>query len=630
MIRTILTLLGPGHGRAVATHLVLSVVSVLARAASALLLVPLVAALFGGEPATAWPWVGALVAVTVVGWLVDWAVNKIAFELGFSLLESGQQAVADRLARVRLTWFDAENTSAARQAIAACGPDLVGLIVYLVTPLLGALVLPAAIAAGLFFVAWPLGVVALLGVPLLFGAYLLAGRLGRDADATAAAANATLTERIVEFARTQHALRAARRVDPERSAVGSALAAQHGAAVNQLVRVVPGQVLFTLVSQLVLAGLAGVTVWLTLTSALSLPQAVALIVVIVRYLEPFTVLAQLAPGVEGITAALRTLHSVMQAPLNPAPATTAGVGVGARSVGGHADVGSSHTGAHPVASDHDGSGPDLIAAGREPEPGRGVQPAVAAVAPRVELRDVSFAYGPGEASVLDGFSLTLEPGTTTAIVGPSGSGKSTVLTLLAGLHAPVSGSILVDGVDAATLDADARHDLVSVVFQHPYLFDGVLADNVALGRPDATPEQIADAGRLARLESFVHRHPDGWQARVGEGGGLLSGGERQRASIARALLKPAPILLVDEATSALDTENERAVTLALTLDPTPRTRVVVTHRLSTLDAVDRVVFLEDGTIVEDGTTESLLAAGGRFAEFWSQQHAAGAWRLGVR
>lgn len=196
------------------------------------------------------------------------------------------------------------------------------------------------------------------------------------------------------------------------------------------------------------------------------------------------------------------------------------------------------------------------------------------------------------------------------------------------MHEPSAGQILVDGQDVSELTREARRELVSVVFQHPFLFDGSVRENVLVGQPDAKPDALRTAGELSRVTAIAERLPDGWDTRVGEAGGGLSGGERQRVSIARALLKPAPILLVDEATSALDTENEAAVTAALTGDAIPRTRVIVAHRLSSIREADRVVFVEDGAIVEDGGVAELLAAGGRFAEFWRQQDASAGWQIG--
>lgn len=583
MIRTLLALLPDGSRRAVLAHLGLTLVSVALRAAGAVLLVPLIGALFSDDPATTWPWVGVLALVTAAGWLVDSLVARIGFGLGFGLLDSGQRTVADHISRTRLTWFDSATTSTTRQAVAATGPDLVGLVVYLVTPLVGAVLLPAAIAVALLPVSPPLGLAALAGVPVLLGAFVLSGRLSRSADRAAAETNAALTERIIEFARTQQALRAARRVEPARSHAGAALAAQHGATLRLLAMQVPGQIVFGLASQLALLLLAGTTVVLAIRGDLTGPETIALIVVVVRYLEPFTMLAELSPGVEATTAALRRIREVLGSPVDPA---------GTR---------------------------DVI----PPRP------------PRIELRGVGFRYetndtdagGAGTPLVLDGLDLVLEPGTTTALVGPSGSGKSTVLALLGGLHRPTSGQVLVDGVDAAELTADARRTLTSVVFQQPYLFDGSVRENVLVGDPTADDAALAGAARLARVDTLLERLPDGWDTRVGEAGSSLSGGERQRVSIARALLKPAPVLLLDEATSALDTENDAAVTAALTDDPTPRTRVIVAHRLSSIRAADRVVLIEDGRITEDGTVEELLAAGGRFAEFWRQQDAASGWRL---
>ena len=250
-----------------------------------------------------------------------------------------------------------------------------------------------------------------------------------------------------------------------------------------------------------------------------------------------------------------------------------------------------------------------------------------AKAPVIEFDDVAFGYDGASTPVLDGVSFALQPGTTTAIVGPSGSGKSTILALIAGLHQPTRGRVLLDGADAATLDAEARRQTSSVVFQHPYLFHGTIRENVLAGDPAAGDDRVAGAIGLARVDELIGRLPDGAETVVGEAGSALSGGERQRVSIARALLKPATMLLVDEATSALDTENEVAVVDALTADPQSRTRVIVAHRLASIRHADRVLFVDNGQIVEDGSVDELLAAGGRFDEFWRQQHEAADWHI---
>ena len=575
MIRTWIGLVPADRRGKVVAYTVLALISVAVRAVGTVLLVPLVGALFSDAPHRALGWLGWLTAATAAGWLIDTVTARIGFDLGFAVLDHTQHDVADRLPDVRLDWFSADNTATARQAIAATGPELVGLVVNLLTPLLTAVLLPAAIALALLPVSWQLGLAAMGGVPVMLGALWASARLARRADQAAAQANTALTERIIEFARTQQALRAARRVEPARSLVGAALAEQHGATMRLLAMQVPGQLLFSLASQLALILFAGATTALTVTHTLSVPEAIALIVVIARYLEPFTSISELAPALESTRATLEGIRTVLTAPVMAA--------------------GSEARREHPGA-------------------------------PRIEFEDVAFSYD-GSAPVLDGLSFVLQPATSTAIVGPSGSGKSTILALIAGLHQPTRGRVLVDGVDVATLDADARRAASSVVFQHPYLFHGTIRENVDAGDPAAGDDQFARAVALARVDELTGRLPDGIDTVVGEAGSALSGGERQRVSIARALLKPAPILLVDEATSALDTENEAAVVDALTADPRPRTRVIVAHRLASIRHADRVLFLDAGRVVEDGAVNELLAAGGRFDEFWRQQQDAAEWRI---
>ncbi|MGA7051180.1 MAG: ABC transporter ATP-binding protein [Mycobacterium sp.] len=577
MIRTWMSLVPKDRRPKVIAYALLAVLSVVVRAVGTVLLVPLVGALFSDTPHRALAWLGWLTAATVAGWLIDTVTARIGFDLGFAVLDHTQHDVADRLPNVRLDWFTAEHTATARQAIAATGPELVGLVVNLLTPLITAVLLPPVIALVLLPVSWQLGVAALAGVPLLLGALWASAAFARRADAKVDEANSALTERIVEFARTQQALRAARRVEPARSLVGTALAAQHGATMRLLGMQVPGQLVFSIASQLALILLAGVTTELTLAGTLSVPEAIALIVVIARYLEPFSTASELAPALESVRATLDRIRSVLTAPVM--------------------DVGTGTQRAHATASFR---------------------------APSIEFEDVAFSYDNASGTVLDGVSFALQPGTTTAIVGPSGSGKSTILALIAGLQEPARGRVLVDAV---TLDAEARRATSSVVFQHPYLFHGTIRDNVSAGDPVAADDQFARAIVLARVDELIGRLPDGVETIVGEAGSALSGGERQRVSIARALLKTAPILLVDEATSALDTENEAAVVDALTADPQSRTRVIVAHRLASIRHADRVLFLDNGQVIEDGPVDELLAAGGRFAEFWRQQRDAAEWRI---
>lgn len=577
MLTNLIRLIPPGHRSSLYGYGVLSVLSVALRAAGCLLLVPLLGALFGPTPADALPWLGVLTAVTVGGWIVDTALARIGYRIGFALLNDSQHQVADRLTHIPLGWFTAERTAMARQAISSGGPDLVGFIANLLTPMIGAVLLPAAITIGLFFISWKLGVAALITLPLLLGTLLASIRIVRTADEADTKAHSALTERILEFARTQAALRASRRVTPARSQAGQAVATARGATMRLLLFQIPGQLLFSIVSQIALILLAGTATVLAVRGEIGAPEAVALMVVVVRFLEPFTVLAGLGGAVENSRGVFKRLNTIITA----------------------------------EAADQPG---DSVASADTP-------------APRIEFRGVDFRYDGANEQVLTSVDFTLEPGTTTAIVGPSGSGKSTILALIAGLQQPESGQILVDGVDVATLDTAARRALVSMVFQHPYLFDGPIRDNVLVGHPTAADEEARRAMALARVDEIIERLPDAEQSRVGEAGAALSGGERQRVSIARALIKPAPVLLIDEATSALDTENETAITEAIGNDPRLRTRVMIAHRLSAIRNADHVLFIDDGRIVEQGSIAELSSLGGRFAEFWRQQESTTGWRI---
>lgn len=246
----------------------------------------------------------------------------------------------------------------------------------------------------------------------------------------------------------------------------------------------------------------------------------------------------------------------------------------------------------------------------------------------VELADVRFSYAEGGDEVLRGVSLRMEPGTVTALVGPSGSGKSTVAKLVARFFTPASGSVSAGGVDLATLDEESWLGNVSIVFQDVTLFDDTVMENIRMGRAGATDEEVRAAARAAHCEEFVGRLPEGWGTRLGENGAKLSGGERQRLSIARALLKDAPIVLLDEATSSLDPENETLVQDAVSRLCADKTVLVIAHRLRTVAGADRIVVLDGGRAAEQGTHAELMAAGGLYARLVRIQAESLGWSVG--
>jgi ABC-type multidrug transport system fused ATPase/permease subunit len=238
----------------------------------------------------------------------------------------------------------------------------------------------------------------------------------------------------------------------------------------------------------------------------------------------------------------------------------------------------------------------------------------------VAMEDVSFAYD-SRKEVLRDVSFRSEPGTVTALVGPSGAGKSTIIGLIAAFYVPKSGRVLVDGVDLSTVKLDSYRTQLGVVLQETFLFDGTIRENVAFARPEASEEEIMAACRIARVDEFAESFEKKYDTVVGERGVKLSGGQKQRVSIARAILADPRILILDEATSSLDSESEALIQEGLRYLMRGRTTFVIAHRLSTIRRAEQILVVEAGRIIERGTHESLYAAGGRYFDLYTKQHA---------
>lgn len=237
----------------------------------------------------------------------------------------------------------------------------------------------------------------------------------------------------------------------------------------------------------------------------------------------------------------------------------------------------------------------------------------------IVFENVFLTYPGQNEPALRGISLTIRPGEHTALVGPSGSGKSSLVNLIPRFWEPTHGEIRLDGNPLREIRLASLRRQIAVVSQDIFLFDDTIRANIAYGLPDASEADIERAVQAAALDEFVASLPEGLNTRVGEGGSLLSGGQKQRISIARAVLKDAPILILDEATSALDSKNEALVKEALERLTRGKTCVTVAHRFSTIENVDRIVAMQNGEIVEEGTKEALLAQNGLFAKLYRLQ-----------
>jgi ATP-binding cassette subfamily B protein len=243
----------------------------------------------------------------------------------------------------------------------------------------------------------------------------------------------------------------------------------------------------------------------------------------------------------------------------------------------------------------------------------------------ISFEDVHFSYEDTE--VLHGVSLSLKQGTTTALVGESGSGKSTLAKLLVHYYDLDSGKIRIGGQDITEMSLEALNDQIAYVSQEQFLFNTTLYENILIGKPDATREQVLEAAHRAQCDEFLQRLPQGIETQAGDGGKQLSGGERQRISLARAILKDAPIIVLDEATAFMDPENEEKLNKAIDEIIRNKTVFVIAHRLSTVRNADRICVMKDGACIAADTHDKLLSGCAEYKKFWDASVSASAWKI---
>jgi ATP-binding cassette subfamily B protein len=536
MIRTLLRVLGPEYAAPVRRTVALMTVTAIVEGLSYALLVPVLREFFtGGEP---WPWViafgGAVAGYAVLRYLSDLS----GFRAGTTLLHGMYHRFGDHLARLPIGWFGAGRVGPVSVLASRGVLQAMGVIAHLLGPFISAAVTPLTIVVVLLAYQWRLGLVALAAVPVVLLIQRWTGRSTAAADAERTELEREATGRVIEYLQAQPVLRAGGRTSERFELLDGALRAAQLATRRTLRSALPGVVGLTLVVQVTFTVVLALGAHLALGGQIGVAELLAVLVLAARCADPLLSLGELAGRLRGARAELARLEAVLDtAPL--------------------------------------------------PEPAVAREPAGSSLA----FEGVSFRS-------LDGISLEVPEGQLLAVVGPSGAGKSTLLQLIARFYDVDAGAVRIGGVDVREMSTDALMDRIAVVFQDVYLFDGTIEENVRLGRPDASDAEVRAAAAAARLDEVVERLPDGWATDVGEGGTSLSGGERQRVSIARALLKDAPIVLLDEVTSALDPANEAAVQEGIERLMAGRTVVMVAHRMRTIERADRVVFLDGGRVVD--------------------------------
>ena len=565
------------------------------RGLSLIAFIPAAIALTSGRPAwgmnlTAWLIVLALCALA--SFITEYLLAMRSYMVSFDFLSNMHRAIGDKVASLPLGSFRADTAGKMSRLVSRELMLLGEMFAHMYSPFIAAIVTSLTMLVGITVFSPALGLVCVLAIPVIAGGVWVARTCLNSGSALKEPPAQELSHRIVEYATKQGALRACGRsssYDPLERAEDT-----YGkAARRSLIRETIGQVVNGMAAQVVVVSLIIVIGLLAVDGSVSPVEAIVSIGLLLRFTQILVDIGMLASAFETRRPVLDLSHEVLSAPELPIlPASSD---------------------QDPASSNHDPSSSDQ-------------DPACSGSA--VALTDVSFAYE-ADHPVLRGVSFQVAPGTMTAIVGPSGCGKTTIARLVARFYDVDAGSVSVGGRDVRQWDTAQLMAQLSLVFQDVYLFDDTLEANVRIGRADASDDDVKEVARLSGVDEIVERLPLGWNTRVGEGGRALSGGERQRVSIARALLKAAPIVLFDEATSALDPENENHITDAMDALRRNATLIVIAHKLDTITAADQIIVLDhSGRVAQVGTHAELYSqSDGQYRAFWQARSRATGWRL---
>ena len=560
----------------------LSCIVGLVRGFSLISFIPAAIALTSGEAAWGMSlrgWLIMLAVCAVASFVLEYVLAMRSYVVAFDFLTNMHRAIGNKIASLPLGAFHADTAGKTSRLVSRELMMLGEIFAHMYSPLIAAIVTSLTMLVGITVFSPMLGIACLAAIPIVGGGVWIARRCLLSGSALKEPPAQELSHRIVEYATKQGALRACGRsasYEPLQQAEKS-----YGAAARRsLIRETLGQIANGMAAQLVVVSLISAIGLLAVWGSVSPIEAVVAIGLLLRFTQILVDIGALASAFETRRPVLDLAHEILSAPELPVLSDDSGLSVQSASNSS-------------VALDH-----------------------------------VSFSYE-ADHPVLRDISFHVEPGTMTAIVGPSGCGKTTIARLIARFYDVNSGTVSVGGRDVRQWDPAELMAQLSLVFQDVYLFDDTLVANVRIGRPEASDTELEEAARLSGVDEIVARLPLGWKTRVGEGGRALSGGERQRVSIARALLKDAPIVLFDEATSALDPENEHRVTAAMDVLRQNASLIVIAHKLDTITAADQIVVLdENGRVVQIGTHSQLFAeTGGQYRAFWDARTRAAGWRL---
>ncbi|WP_217134951.1 ABC transporter ATP-binding protein [Leucobacter chinensis] len=560
--------------RRLALYLTVTVAATLSIAGLLVSLVPLVGYLFSGDTDAALRTLGVVACFGVATAVLEFFGTVLGQRAGATLILRMHQVIGERVMRLPLGWFDTERAGALSHltargvTFAANAPESI------LRAVLQAVIAPLCVGLAMFAVDVPVAITMVVGILVVVIVWALTRSRGQQLERAADVIQQEGASRVLEFATAQPAVRAAGPDSLAERGVRRALTDQRVMTERTLRGRTRSMALYSALAYLAMFAVVTVSVMRVMSGELEASMGIALIMlqIIMTWFANHGL-----PFGEGLDLALRTLTEIddlLEQPLLSEPAE-----------------------------------------------------AKAARDSSVELDRVTFGYS-RDTPVIRDASFKVAAGSMTAIVGPSGSGKTTIARLIARFYDVDSGAIRIGGHDVRELGTQAALANVSMVFQDVYLFEDTLRENIRLGNAQASDAEVEAVAARAGVTEIAERLPHGFDTRVGEGGGTLSGGERQRVSIARALLKDAPIVLLDEATAALDIESERLIQRGLTELTGQKTLIVIAHRLQTIRQADQIVVLtERGEIEAVGSHERLLETSPTYAGFWRERESSQSWRI---